>query len=239
MKGSKGSLRPHYTWGVLHSAYLAKMLGLKRITVIEFGVAGGNGLLALEKAAIQVEAIFRVGIDVYGFDSGRGLPRPSDYRDLPNLFAEGAYPMDVDNLKVCLKKASLIIGLVEETVPKFTASGPAPIGFISFDLDLYSSTKAAFQLLEADYAYLMPRIHCYIDDIAGFSYSEYTGVRLAISEFNQTHVMRKLSPIYGLKYYIPKKYQESRWFDKIYMAHFFDHLLYTKPDGSFSFEIHK
>ena len=43
-------LRPHYTWGLLHSAYLARSLGLPRISTIEFGVAGGNGLIALEKS---------------------------------------------------------------------------------------------------------------------------------------------------------------------------------------------
>lgn len=231
MKNSKGSLRPHYTWGVLHSAYLARVLGIDRITVIEFGVAGGNGLLALEKAAIQVESIVGVSIDVYGFDSGKGLPRPLDYRDLPNLFAKGAHRMDFDKLKVCLTKAELKLGLVEKTVPKFIAEGPAPVGFISFDLDFYSSTKGAFQLLEADYAHLMPRIHCYFDDITGFTYSEFTGERLAISEFNQSHTMRKISPIYCLRHYVPKIYRQTLWPEQFYMAHFFEHPLYGKPDG--------
>lgn len=32
--------RPSYTWGVLHSAHLAKSIGVDRISVVEFGVAG-------------------------------------------------------------------------------------------------------------------------------------------------------------------------------------------------------
>ena len=231
MKNSKGSLRPHYTWGVIHSAYLAKVLGMDRISVIEFGVAGGNGLLALEKAALQIESIFHVRIDVYGFDTGRGLPKPSDYRDLPNLFTEGIHAMDFDKLQKLLVKSELIVGLTEETVPEFIAGGPAPVGFISFDLDFYSSTKAAFRLLEADYSLLQPRIHCYFDDITGYTYSEFTGERLAISEFNQSHSMKKISPIYCLKYYVPRLYRESLWPEKFYLAHYFDHPLYTKPDG--------
>ena len=188
-------------------------------------------MLALERAAIKIETIIGVGIDVYGFDSGRGLPKPSDYRDLPNIFSEGAHSMNFEKLKVCLTKAELILGLVEETVPEFIARRLAPVGFISFDLDFYSSTRAAFQLLEADYAYLMPRIHCYFDDITGFSFSEFTGMRLAISEFNQSHAMRKISPIFCLKHYLPEKYKETLWPNKLYMAHFFDHPFYAKSDG--------
>ena len=37
----RGVLRSNYTWGVLHGVYLAKTLGIKRVSVIEFGVAGG------------------------------------------------------------------------------------------------------------------------------------------------------------------------------------------------------
>ena len=43
-------------------------------------------------------------------------PPPLDYRDLPNLFTATAYQMDVDKLKARLKRARLILGLVEETV---------------------------------------------------------------------------------------------------------------------------
>jgi hypothetical protein len=38
-----------------HSAKLAKALGLKKISVIEFGCAGGKGLIKLEKYAQLVE----------------------------------------------------------------------------------------------------------------------------------------------------------------------------------------
>ena len=111
-----GRLRPNYTWALLHAGYLAKTLGMRRISAIEFGVAGGNGLLALENAAELVEQKIGVKVDVYGFDTGAGLPPPLDYRDLPNLYTETAYRMDVDKLKERLKRARLILGLVEETV---------------------------------------------------------------------------------------------------------------------------
>jgi hypothetical protein len=42
-------------------------------------------------------------------------------------------------------------------------------------------------LLPLDFA----RIHCYFDDIVGFTFSEYTGERLAITEFNNAHQMKR------------------------------------------------
>ena len=103
---------------------------------------------------------------------------PLDYRDLPNLYRATAYQMDVDKLKARLKRARLILGLVEETVPRFLLSNPAPIGFMSIDVDYYTSTAEVLKALECDQGLLMPRIHCYFDDMMGFTFSEYTGERL-------------------------------------------------------------
>ena len=224
--------RPWYTWGVLQGARLAKVLGIDRISVIEFGVAGGNGLVSLERIAENVGGMFGVAIDTYGFDSGGGLPRPLDYRDCPNLFSPGHYPMDEEKLRKRLHRARLVLGLVEDTVSEFIALRPAPVAFISFDLDYYSSTMQAFKVLEADPALLLPRVYCYFDDIMGFTYSEYNGERLAITEFNASHDSRKISPIYGLKYFLPAEHGQADWSEMIYMAHIFDHGLYGREDGS-------
>jgi hypothetical protein len=227
-----GVLRPSYTWGVLHSVYLAKTLGINRVSVIEFGVAGGNGLISLERVAQKAEAIFGIGVDVYGFDAGIGLPKPEDYRDLPNLYTAASFQMDVEGLKKRLKKAQLILGLVENTVPRFIDSGAAPVAFVSIDLDYYSSTMQAFKLFEARQALLLPRIHCYFDDIMGFTFSEYNGERLAIADFNASHRMRKISPIYGLRYFLPTLLRaQGLWPEQFYMAHIFDHELYGWKDG--------
>jgi hypothetical protein len=227
----RGELRPNYIWGVLHGAHLAKSIGISRVSVIEFGVAGGNGLVSLDRIAEKVEEILGVGIDVYGFDTGIGLPKPEDCRDLPNLYTESSFRMDVEGLKKRLKKARLKLGLVESTVPTFIGSGPAPVAFISIDLDYYSSTMQAFKLLEADQALLLPRIHCYFDDIMGFTFSEYNGERLAIADFNVSHSTRKISPIYGLKYFLPTRHAQRQWPEKFFMAHIFDHELYGWKDG--------
>jgi hypothetical protein len=120
-------LRPHYTWGVLHGAFLAKNLGYQRISVAEFGVAGGQGLICLENAAALIEEAFELKIDVYGFDTGVGLPAPVDWRDLPQHFREGAYPMDQPALEAHLRKAQLMIGPLQTTLPALLAASPAPL----------------------------------------------------------------------------------------------------------------
>jgi hypothetical protein len=223
--------RPNYVWGLLQGAHLAKSIGIERISVIEFGVAGGNGLVALDHIAQKVEEILDVGIDVYGFDTGVGLPKPTDYRDLPNIWVEGAFSMEVDRLKKRLARAELVLGPVEKTVPLFIAARPAPVAFIAFDLDYHSSTMQAFKLLEADQALLMPRIYSYFDDIMGHTYSDFTGERLAIREFNSDHPKRKISPIYGLKYFLPKPYDQEAWSEMFYITHIFDHRMYSAYDG--------
>ena len=66
--------RPHYAYGIYSAADLAKRLGLSAISVIEFGVAGGRGLLAMENIAREISSNFtKIEILVLGFDGGQGL----------------------------------------------------------------------------------------------------------------------------------------------------------------------
>jgi hypothetical protein len=53
----------------------------------------------------------------------------------------------------------------------------------------------------------------------------------AILEFNASHGKRKISPIYGLKYFLPAPYDQAQWSEQIYMAHIFEHALYGQYDG--------
>jgi len=215
-----------YVWGVVQGLALAKALNYPRVAVIEFGVAGGAGLLALERIAEQAEKIVGIGIDVYGFDTGRGLPKSQDYQDVPYMWEEGYFAMDVEKLRAQLQRARLILGLVEETVPEFVHSLVTPVAFVSIDLDLYTSTKHALRLLEAAPDALLPRIPYYFDDIMGQGYSDYTGERLAIHEFNNEHAMRKIAPHYGLKFFVPRQNINDIWVECMYFAHIFDHPLY-------------
>lgn len=223
--------RPYYTWGMAHAAYLAHHLDIPRITAIELGVAGGNGLVAMENAAEYLDRALGVSIDVVGFDSGAGLPKPQDIRDLPNLWSQGDFAMDEDALRARLQRAQLRLGLVEETIPQFLASDFAPIGFISFDLDYYSATTAAMPLLEAPLDRILPRVQCYFDDILGFTFADFNGERLAIREFNDAHPQRKISPIYGARNYVPARFSNANWTEKLFMAHILNHSRYNDYDG--------
>ena len=223
--------RSNYAWAMVQTAFLASSLRLERISVIEFGVAGGNGLIAMENMAAWLEKHFGLRIDVYGFDGGQGLPRPVDWRDLPNLWPQGGYPMDEEKLRARLRRAELVVGMVEETVDGFLASDPAPIGFIAFDLDQYTSTTHAFKVLEAEPRLLMPRIHCYFDDILGYTCGHHNGERLAIAEFNETHRDRPISQTYGLRFCLPRKLREANWTEKMFMTHVVEHPLYNQWDG--------
>ena len=223
--------RRYYLWPVLHAAHFARVLGVDQISVIEFGVGHGNGLVVLEAIAEYAEVALGVGIDVYGFDTGHGLPPSDDYRDTPNLFRSGAFAMEEGVLRKRLRRARLVLGDVRDTVPEFLRSQAAPVGFISFDLDYYSSTTHALKVLTADPALVLPRVHCYFDEIAGYTYSAYNGERLAIEEFNSAQKLRKVTPIYGLRHFVPSIDFFRKWPSCIYLGHVFDHPLYNQFDG--------
>jgi hypothetical protein len=190
---------------MLEAARLAKALGLSEISAIEFGVAGGNGLIEMEKIADIIERESGVKFHIFGFDLESGLPESSDYRDMPYTWKPGFFKMDRKKLESRLSRARLVIGDVKETVATFfKIYTPPPIGFISFDLDLYSSTKKAFALFEDEnMKNFMPRTYCYFDDIIGDHnevHCRYVGELLAIDEFNEGHEFRKLCKINGLSY---------------------------------------
>jgi len=220
--------RPAYGYCVYNAALLAKRLGYQRISVLEFGVAGGNGLLNLECHAQEISKALAIGIDIYGFDAAEGLPEPSDYRDLPYQWKKGFYKMDVPRLRARLKKAKLVLGDIKDTSKDFFEKySPAPIGTISYDFDFYSSTVAALNMLGAGERYYLPRVFCIFDNTIGTEislYNDYTGERLAINEFNQAHNDAKFAPAYHL---LARKVVES-WYHRIWVCHFFKHSRYNQ-----------
>src|SRR5277367_3404106 len=60
--------RPQYAYCIFQAARLAEKLRYPRISVIEFGCGGGNGLVIAEKHIDEVEKIFDVKLELYGFD---------------------------------------------------------------------------------------------------------------------------------------------------------------------------
>lgn len=219
---------PQYAYGVYQAALQARALGLEATSAIELGVAGGNGLVALEEICERVASEVGVSVSVFGFDRGEGMPQPVDYRDLPCIWQPEFFRMDVTALTARLHRAELVLGDVATTVPGFVERGKfPPVGFVAFDLDYYSSTVAALRILEADDALRLPRVLCYFDDIIGDDWelhSPFTGELLAIEEFNGRHDHLKVSKINGLGY---KRRIPAAWNDMIFVAHNFSHPLYN------------
>lgn len=231
---------PQYAYGLLQAGFLSQRLGVGRFSALELGVAGGNGLVELDRLARAMGQTYGFDVEVTGFDLGTGMPGPLDYRDNPYIWQPGFYTMDESLLRSRLTMAQLTLGDIAQTGRSFMASKPPPIGFISFDLDYYSSTAAAAgALLEADLERYLPRVLCYFDDTVGPHeelHCEFTGEMLAIREFNERHSDRKIARINGLG----RKLADIAdwWVDGIYVLHLFSHpqyntYIYPLPDRQF------
>jgi hypothetical protein len=220
--------RPHYGHCIYVAARLARSLGHRRLSVIEFGVAGGNGLLAAERHAREITRVCGVEIDLYGFDSGAGLPPPSDYRDLPYQWKPGFFRMDASALMPKLSVSKVILGDVRETVAAFCDEHePAPIGCVFNDLDYYSSTRDSFALFDSAPRFFLPRVMMYFDDIIGDEislYSEFSGERLAIREFNDTQSEKKI----GRCHHLAVATERFTWHQQIFALHWFTHPDYNR-----------
>ena len=103
-------VRPQYAYCIIEAAKMAKDMGLEKFSIIEFGVAGGNGLVNIEQHVQEVEKEFGVKCEIYGFDSAEGMPPSNDYRDVLYMWGKGFYKMDREALERRLKTAKLVIG---------------------------------------------------------------------------------------------------------------------------------
>ena len=65
-----GYSRGHYYYCLSEATLLAHQLSIRKISVIEFGVAGGNGLIEIEKICQKLTRKYGVEFDIFGFDSG-------------------------------------------------------------------------------------------------------------------------------------------------------------------------
>ena len=227
--------KPWLAYCMLNAAIQAKGLGIMRISAIEFGVCSGASLVCIEKYSKEIEKLTGVVFDIYGFDIISGLPQSSDnYKDQIYFWHQGAFKTDLEKLKNNVKISTLVIGDIKDTVKTFFDDySPPPLGFISFDLDYYTSTSAAFEIFSSSQSNYLPRIECYMDDVSSFnelSACKGTGVMRAIEEFNEGKKSHK--KIYKKELVSQfRRYKES-WNEKIYVFHDFNHNLYNKYLGS-------
>ena len=210
--------RPHYLLGVIAAVTQANSEGRSNISIVEFGVASGAGLLELERYAKLVEQEYDINIKVFGFDTGCGLPNLiAEYRDHPDWWQSGDYPMSEEALRSRLTdRTKLIIGDIKNTIDQFSTYLTSPIGFIAFDLDLYSSTKNALRILNFESSTYLNRIYIYFDDIDAAHNHKYAGVLTAINEFNERDENTKIDRWRGVEY--DRIWKDDPWLKKMYIA---------------------
>tara|TARA_B100001142_G_scaffold321622_1_gene368582 strand:+ start:139 stop:969 length:831 start_codon:yes stop_codon:yes gene_type:complete len=220
--------RPWYGNFIYEAGVLGKALGHSKVSIIEFGVAGGNGLMNIEAHASIISKEIGVDFEIYGFDIKSGLPKSSNYKDMIHRWNPGSYKMDFKKLEKQLGISKLIIGDVKETIPSFFKdNNPAPIGSVMFDLDYYSSTKEAFKIFEGPQDFFLPRVNCYFDDVDRTN--EYIGELCAIKEFNEENVNKKITPIYNFHHRYHNFWKD--WVaigNRMYQYHDFEHYNYNK-----------
>ncbi len=211
-----------------YAALQARCLGYSAMTAVELGVAGGTGLLCMAEHAESIRKELGIEIMVVGFDAGSGLPASSEPRDLPYFWTAGAFPMDISALRARLAgRAELILGDVAETCSRWMPRADAPLGVVAFDLDLYSSTMAAFSLLEKES--VLPRIWCYFDDIFDVPEScltDFVGEAAAIREFNCLPARARLGDNLSAAR-VFAGYTSEPWHSKIYLYHRLTHPQYN------------
>ena len=217
--------RASYAYGMLRAADVAKYFGKQSVTVVEFGVASGHGLLNMIELADVIGDETGVEFRVFGFDTGAGLPELIGYRDHPELWRGGDFAMeDRDTLtRKIAGRAEIIWGDIADTVGAFTEtlSSDAPLGFVSVDVDIYTATKAALQCLTGSPAAYLPAVSMYFDDVTFFFANRWAGELAAIEEFNAEHELRKIDVDRSLPGSRRRPY--SPWYRNMYACHVLDH----------------
>jgi hypothetical protein len=224
---------PSYFYGLVAAARTARAAGQPGFAALEFGVAGGNGLRALETHAEHIERRFGVRVSTVGFDSGEGMLQESDPLDSTFAFRPGDFRMDEAKLRASLRRSQLVLGRVEETVGPFLASPEGrtlpPIGFVSIDLDVYTGTLAALDAISADVSRLLPRVTMHFDDLTGYPYTTETGEWAAIRDFNARGALR-IGQIANLEYQLGGTARMQNWPRHMFVLHVFDHPDYDRPE---------
>jgi hypothetical protein len=218
-------VRQQFAFSLLKAADEAARSGLRSVTVIEFGVAAGAGLLNICEISREITKETGVDFRIVGFDSGTGMPPPRDYRDQPEYFAEGHFPMPQQSelVRALPPNAELILGPIEQNVTAFlsTVTERSPIGFVSVDVDYYWSAKECLRVLTGRPEQYLPMTIVYLDDIGVPNANPWVGELLAVNEFNDEQPMRKIHPYTFLR--AQRFFKQTRWIDYIYVMHTLDH----------------
>jgi hypothetical protein len=128
---------------------------------IELGVAGGFGLMSFAHFCSIFEPTHYVR-KIVGFDTFEGFPEigDKDTSQAEHMKEGGLAHFSYEYLLKCIElydqnrflshieKVELVKGRVEDTLPKYIEENPQlTVGMLYLDVDLYSPTKTAIELL--------------------------------------------------------------------------------------------
>jgi hypothetical protein len=231
-------VRQQHAYGLLDAADEARRRGLRRVTVVELGVGGGAGLLNICDLAGRVARATEIEFDIVGFDTGAGLPPPTDHRDHPELYSAGSFPHDRHALERALpSNARIVYGDLRETIDPFVATltPDAPLGFATLDVDYYTSSQHALRLFLGDARCYLPTVSVYVDDVHERTHTRFAGELLAIDEFNAEHELRKLDVDRSLVY--SRVFKHAEWLQHMHRLHVFDHPERSDADAEREIEV--
>ncbi len=217
-------VRQHNAYAILKAADAARGLGLKKISLLEFGVATGAGLLNMAAIARRVQRLTGVECRLHGFDTGKGMPPARDFRDHPDMYAEGDFAMDAARLREKLpSNASLHLGEIAQTVETFLATFPEtePIGYVVIDVDYYHSARDALRVFHGKPNQYLPLTLVYLDDIWCERHNSACGERLAVTEHNREHPRRPIERHPFLEH--GRIFRRARWLGQMHFCHVLDH----------------
>jgi len=205
-------------------------LGIEKLVFIEFGVASGAGLLNMCRISKALSKHYGMECRVIGFDTGEGMPAPVDYRDHPEKYLDGDFvPHDNKALQRSLpENARIIYGPIAETVgglDEHLQPGEV-IGFVSIDVDYWSSSIDCMKLFEKGAFPFLPRTPVYFDDVNNIDHHPYAGELLAINDFNQGHAEVKLAKMNQIRNW--RIFKGALWLDQLYWYVDFRHRYFTR-----------
>ena len=187
-----------YGFGLVYAFHIAELCGYEEFDILEFGVGPvPNGLLDLRSTADKIQKVANTNfkMNIIGFDRLQGMPKPSSYKDHPEIWYENLWGVDQSTIDKA-PYAKIYAGELQDTIKEYTnnlSNTNSKIGFIVFDLDQYQGTKIATEILKIDAKLLFPCLPIFLDDLYTTPLmSEFTGPYLAAKEFNDENNIRKI-----------------------------------------------
>ncbi len=152
----------------------------------------------------------------------KGCPPPIDYRDHPEKYRTGDFPpltLTEDKLPI---KTKIFYGEISDTLKLFREEmrESSKIGFVSIDVDYYSSSVDCLKVFELTEKYFLPCTPVYLDDVNNIDHNDYCGELLAINEFNSSNEKRKIAKMTQLRNW--RIFKNALWLDQMYFMHALD-----------------